>query len=295
MYGFMNENLKMAFEDIYISAFIVDAIISKTEDFFANVENDYDPRTGDIRNFVFKYSGHEYCWSLMRGDNHFCVKIRRNELDQPFEIQFSYDIYVDSEKNKFKNIPDKDKYWNSEMTKERVSEEEFQFFSEYAKELDEIVEDKKDIQNLFNVRTNPGSPIQSTYVVDDFIHKFEMELSWMKSEKYIVERIPFDKFLRMDLDDLNYNHTIYRLKERDPKTLNQLKDFLIRDLHLGKRYRIDNVYLNGLFYIENCDIQDVSQCGYDTIDILCSENKPYKVCELYTKEENDESKNTRHK
>ena len=287
MYGFMNDNLKMAFEDIYISAFIVDTIISKTEDFFADVENDYDPRLGDIRNFVFKYSEHEYCWSLMRGDNHFCVKIRRNELDQPFEIQFSYDIYIDPEKNKLKNIPDKDKYWNSEMTKERVSEEEFQFFSEYAKELDTIVEDKKEIQNLFNVRTNPGLPIQSTYVVDDFIHKFEMELSWMKSEEYVVERLAFNKFLRMDLDDLNYNNTIYRLKDRDPKILDKLRDFLIKDLQLGKRYRIDNVYLNGLFYIENCDIQDISQCGYDTIDILCSGDKAYKVCELYIEEEND--------
>lgn len=290
MYGFMNENLKMAFEDIYISAFIVDALISKTEDFFADVENDYDPRSGDIRNFMFKYSEHEYHWSLMRGENHFCVKIRRNELNQPFEIQFSYDIYIDPEKNKFKNIPDKDKYWNSEMTKERVSEKEFKFFSEYAKELDSIVEDKKDIQNLLDVKTSSEFPTRGT-VVDDFIHKFDMELSWMKSEKYIVERVPFDKFLRMDLDDLNYNGTIYRLKDRDPKTLNQLKDFLIRDLRLGKRYRIDNVYLNGLFYIENCDIQDISQCGYDTIDILCSENKPYKVCELYTKEENNESQN----
>ena len=216
-------------------------------------------------------------------------------MDQPFEIQFSYDIYINAEKNKLKNIPDKDKYWNSEMTKERVSEKEFQFFSEYAKELDSIVEDKKEIQNLLNVKTSSGLPIQSTYVVDDFIHKFEMELSWMKSEKYVVERLAFDKFLRMDLDDLNYNNTIYRLKDRDPKTLNQLRDFLIKDLQLGKRYRIDNVYLNGLFYIENCDIQDISQCGYDTIENLCSGNKAHKVCELYIEEENDESKNTRHK
>lgn len=285
MYGFMNENLRIAFEDIYISGFIVDSIISKTEDFFANVENDYNPRLGDIRNFMFKYSEHEYCWSLMRGDNHFCVKIQRNDL--PFEIQFSYDIYINPEKNKFKNINDKDKYWNSEMTKERVSEKEFQFFSKYAKELDGIVEDKKEIQNLFTVRTNPGLPTHATYVVDDFIHKFDMELSWMKSEKYITERLSFNKFLRMDLDDLNYNDTIYRLKDRCPVVLNQLRDFLIRDLQLGKRYRIDNVYLNGLFYIENCDIQDISQCGYDTIDILCSGDKAYKVCELYIEEENN--------
>lgn len=284
MYGFMNENLRIAFEDIYISGVIVDSIISKTEDFFADVENDYNPRSGDIRNFMFKYSEHEYCWSLMRGDNHFCVKIQRNDL--PFEIQFIYDIYINPEKNKFKNIPDKNKYWNSEKTKERVSEKEFQFFSEYAKELDSIVEDKKEIQKLFNVKINPGG-LPAAYVVEDFIHKFDMELSWMKSEKYITERLSFNKFLQMDLDDLNYNSTIYRLKDRCPTVLNQLKDFLIKDLQLGKRYRIDNVYLNGLFYIENCDIQDISQCGYDTIDILCSGDKAYKVCELYIEEEND--------
>ena len=36
----------------------------------------------------------------------------------------------------------------------------------------------------------------------------------------------------------------------------------------GKRYRIENVAKNGLFHIENMDLQDVSECGYDTIDIL---------------------------
>jgi hypothetical protein len=184
-----------------------------------------------------------------------------------------------------KNI-DRNKYNNLEATKLLVPEETYPIFEEYAKLLNEIVEKKKEIWELFKVKTNPGQPI-STYMVDDFIHKFEMELSWMKSEKYVSDRISFDDFLKMDIDDLNYNNTIYRLADRDPVKIAELFDHMKTVWMLGKRYRISNVYLNGLFYIENCDLQDVSECGYDTIDILCSDvndTEPYKVVEIYLKE-----------
>ena len=32
---------------------------------------------------------------------------------------------------------------------------------------------------------------------------------------------------------------------------------------LGKVYRFDTVKINRLFYVENCDIQDISECNFD--------------------------------
>jgi hypothetical protein len=37
------------------------------------------------------------------------------------------------------------------------------------------------------------------------------------------------------------------------------------------------------------DLQDVSECGYDTIDILCTGNNRYDVVELFIKSEENEN------
>ena len=46
----------------------------------------------------------------------------------------------------------------------------------------------------------------------------------------------------------------------------------------GKLHRIENINLNGLFYIENMDLQDISECGYDTIENLIEEG--YKIVDV---------------
>jgi hypothetical protein len=58
----------------------------------------------------------------------------------------------------------------------------------------------------------------------------------------------------------------------------------------GKTYRIENINLNGLFYIENMDLQDVSECGYDTIENLIDEG--YKVVEIVEVNEDGTSDKT---
>ena len=279
-------------EDIYIKTFINDRLISATEDFLEeeHIDHDYDPRNLERQNrFNFRFKDDElgfYC-DFINSINETRVRIYSVRLQQAV---YSYEIIHDpnnvtatSCKWLNKNA-DRNKYINLEATKESVPDEDYPFFERYTKVIDEIVEKKKEIQELFRVRTNPGLPEPSTYMIDDFIHKFEMELSWMKSAKYVSERISFDEFLKMDIDDLNYNNTIYRLSDRSCAVMEKLNEHFNTDLMLSHLNRMGNVRLNGLFYVENCDLQDVSEAGYDAIDILCSsvnDTKPYKIIEIY--------------
>ena len=109
----------------------------------------------------------------------------------------------------------------------------------------------------------------------------------MRSTKYVVERMDFEEFLKLEDQDLNYNGKLYRLADKSPAIIARLQDKIENFWMFGKRYRIENVAKNGLFYIENMDLQDVSECGYDTIDILCSGENAYKVVEIYFKEEDE--------
>jgi hypothetical protein len=277
--------------DSYIRAFVLDNLIDQTEDFFdSKCDNTYDPREGVYNKFYFNLNGEKYFTTFVPHPNSIKVCI----FNKASKLVFDYEIIYSPEKelNDFCKWPDTDldhnKYFNIDATKYYVTEDDISIFEEYAKVLDGIVEKKKEIHSLFTERTNPGQPTTSTYMIDDFIHKFEMELSWMKSKKYVSDKISLDEFLKMDIDDLNYNNTIYRLENRDTETISKLLKHFKDSLMLNRLYRIENVHLNGLFYVENCDLQDVSEYGYDTIDILCSsvnDTKPYKVIEIFLNEE----------
>lgn len=297
MWDYIHERLIDRTGDLYIQAFVIDRLITATEDFLEeeHVNHNYDPREPkNYYRFAFVLNEDEYHADFTNTINGLKVRIHSTHLQQ---LVYNYEIVYDPTKTSdtcFKWLDkdaDKNKYNNLAATKEFVPEEDYPFFEKYTKVIDEIVEKKKEIQELFNVRTNPGQPTASTYVLDDFVHKFEMELSWMKAKKYVSDRISFNDFLKMDIDDLNYNNTIYRLEERDPEMISTLMKHIKDYWMLGKQYRISNVYLNGLFYIENIDLQDVSEAGYDTVDILCSGENAYKVVEIYFKEEdgNEES------
>jgi hypothetical protein len=205
------------------------------------------------------------------------------------DLVWCYLIYIDPSKPKALVVEDQHKYNNMEITELLVSEEVFGVLKRYSGTIDDIVEQKKIIQVQFDVRTNPGMPCESTYVVDDFLHNFEMELSWMRSIKYVVERMDFEEFLKLEDQDLNYNGKLYRLADKSPAIIARLQDKIENFWMFGKRYRIENVAKNGLFYIENMDLQDVSECGYDTIDILCTGNNRYDVVELFIKSEENEN------
>lgn len=113
-------------------------------------------------------------------------------------------------------------------------------------------------------------------ILENLLHGFDLDVSYLISAKYVSSSISIDEFIKLDTDDINYNNTIYRIIDDD------LVDALTTDLLarrlLGKAHRVNTVKRNKLFYIENLDIQDVSECGYDTIDRLV--NAGYKVVNI---------------
>jgi len=287
MYGWYQDELKQVFEDVYIRTYVLDSIITATEDFLQEEEirNTFEPRTGSKTSFEFKIGEEEFDWNVVSEHNVVRLRISQHAGD----LVWCYIIYIDPSKPKALVVEDQHKYNNMKVTEILVNEEAFGVLKRYSGTIDDIVEQKKIIQEQFNVRTNPGMPCESTYVVDDFLHNFEMELSWMRSTKYVVERMDFEEFLKLEDQDLNYNGKLYRLADKSPAIIARLQDRIENFWMFGKRYRIENISKNGLFYIENMDLQDVSECGYDTIDILCTGNNRYDVVELFIKSE--ENKN----
>lgn len=287
MYGWYQDELKQVFEDMYIRTYVLDSIITATEDFLQEEEirNTFEPRTGSKTSFEFKIGEEEFDWQVVPEHNIVTLRI----LQHAGDLVWCYFIYIDPSKPKLLVAEDQHKYNNMEVTELFVNEEVFEVLKRYSGTIDDIVEQKKIIQEQFAVRTNPGMPCESTYVVDDFLHNFEMELSWMRSTKYVVERMDFEEFLKLEDQDLNYNGKLYRLADKSPAIIARLQDRIENFWMFGKRYRIENVAKNGLFYIENMDLQDISECGYDTIDILCTGNNRYDVVELFIKSE--ENKN----
>lgn len=300
MWNYIHDILAECIGDMYIQSFVIDRLITATEDFLEeeHVKHDYDPRKNVERyveryQFTFLLNDNGYHTDFTSTINGLKVRIYSAHLQQ---LVYNYEIICNPNKvsdTSFKWLnkdADKNKYNNLAATKEFVPEEDYPFFEKYTKVIDEIVEKKKEIQELFTVRTNPGQPTASTYVIDDFIHKFEMELSWMKSKKYVSEKISMDKLMRLEDQDLNYNKTIYRFEDRSPVILARFYARVKDHWMFGKSYRIENINMNGLFYIENMDLQDISECGYDTIENLIDEG--YKVVEIVEVNEDGTSDET---
>lgn len=80
-----------------------------------------------------------------------------------------------------------------------------------------------------------------------------------------IDKITLGEFLSYELEDINYNNKIYCFSEENQKSIiGKLKSF-----GLGKAYRYPTVEKTNMFYVENCDIQDISNCLYDTLcDLL---------------------------
>lgn len=286
MHGWCWETLKENFETMYTQAFIIDSIITETEDWFEDhkIRNDYDPRMGNKYHCTFHIGSETYNWSIDMWN--------KNSLTNP-GVSISIDQLGMLDPNKPHSQPVLRYHFGFPHLKETPSPElhvDDDIFREYKEIIDKIFEDKKHIEELFNVHTNPGMPTTSTYVVDDILHKFNMELSWMKSEKYVTKKMSFDELIGLEDQDLNYNKTIYRLANRTPNILSRFFETVKERWMFGKTYRIENINLNGLFYIENMDLQDVSECGYDTIENLIDEG--YKVVEIVEVNEDGTSDKT---
>lgn len=279
MYGWCHETLKENFEWMYLQAFVIDSIITETEDFLEenHIKNSYDPRMSNMWKFMFHIGQNTYTWSMNMWNN--------KSLNNPgIQIEIDHVMicgkYNPNACTVFRYlIPfGEQNPINDSVVNQHIDEYMKALLTKYKEIIDKIIEKKDEIDQLMKVRTNEEQSTTSTCVVDDFIHRFNMELSWMKSKKYVSERLDFNKFLEMDECDLNYNKTIYRFADKDPATISVFYNH--NDIYwmFGKRHRIENIKLNGLFYIENMDFQDISECGYDTIENLIDEG--YKVVEI---------------
>jgi hypothetical protein len=275
MFGYTHETLKENFETAYIQAFVIDSIITETEDWLNdhNISNEYDPRTGNKYKFMFYIGRNTYIWSMNMWN-----KKSLNNLGVSIDIDH---VMIDGKYN-----PNSDTVFSylvpfGEPARTNTPNILYlvdDIFKEYKEIIDRIIKKRDEIEQLMKVRTNEGSTTSPTYVVDDFIHRFNMELSWMKSKEYVSERMSMDHLMRLEDQDLNYNKTIYRFEDRNPAILARFYARVKDHWMFGKLHRIENINLNGLFYIENMDLQDISECGYDTIDKLVAEG--YKIIEI---------------
>ena len=75
-------------------------------------------------------------------------------------------------------------------------------------------------------------------------------------EKEYMEVSDFDK---LELEDVNYSGDLFIFDTR----LNDNVSLAFERWKIGKAYRETNVLGNGMFFIENCDIQDLT-----TVDLF---------------------------
>lgn len=109
------------------------------------------------------------------------------------------------------------------------------------------------------------SPVE--HAVDILTH----DIGTIIAGEHISETINFEDFMKLEIDDVNYNHKIYRCV--DPDLLERIIDEKFKtEWMLGRSYRVRNVRINKLFYVENCDVQDVSQTYGDDIMTLIKDN-----------------------
>lgn len=146
----------------------------------------------------------------------------------------------------------------------RYNDETFNsFFSEYIDKMDEIC--KKVSRRYKALLTNMVSDTENyTWTpIDDAIDSLNMNTAYIISGDFVEESITLDEFLKLELDDVNYNNTVYRIT--NDEMLPVLKEFFKNVFMLGKFHRFNNVKSNRLFYIENCDLQDIQEVYGDNI------------------------------
>lgn len=136
-------------------------------------------------------------------------------------------------------------------------------FSEYIDKMNEIC--KKVSRRHKALLTNMVSDTENYTLtpIDDVIDSINMNTAYIISGDFVEESITLDEFLKLDLEDVNYNKTIYRIT--NDEMLPVLKDFFKNVFMLGKFHRFTNVQSNRLFYIENCDLQDIQEVYGDNI------------------------------
>lgn len=68
-----------------------------------------------------------------------------------------------------------------------------------------------------------------------------------------VYSITEEEFNNLSLEDVNYSRILFIFTEE----YNEIVRNKINELQLGKSHRLDSVLNDGMFYVENCDIQTI--------------------------------------
>ena len=202
---------------------------------------------------VFVYDNNLYSWScecnIFDDDDKCCIIISIN--DNGYNVyQFTIDISPCSIKH--------DSYIANTVGVLQDSE----LIKKYTNELIRICDTYK--QYLNNTTTKR---IQQTN------HYLLLKAGFHVSKDYITDTITLDKLVSLDYDDINYTKTIYRISEDD--MIPTIEKTIKEKWMLGKQYRFETTKVNKLFYVENMDVQDISEYDGDTLMDLIDDG--YKI------------------
>lgn len=89
------------------------------------------------------------------------------------------------------------------------------------------------------------------------------------------ETISIDEFEKMKLEEVNDHGFVYIFRHEHK---DQIKRLLLDEWKLGKSHRIETVMDNLMFYVTNCDIQDICMCECDDlVSLLFDEGYSLRV------------------
>lgn len=205
----------------------------------------------------FEYNKEKYRWilCLQSFSTEEVCKIEMSILHYPSGVRmYRYTIYVDKDRisSTFNNFPERSPFVDT-------------LAMQYTRALTELVHDFQDYIKCSNKE-----------LIEYMNHELDLKISYNIAGNIATESITLKEFLKLDDQDLNYNKTIYRIT--DPKILEEIKVCCRDKWMFGKMHRFETVKRNRLFYIENMDINDISEIGYDIITSLISEN--YKIINI---------------
>ena len=244
-----------------------------SDEFFE--ENNIEPDTRDYDKwvkegyFIFPIESQKYMVS-------FSMRVIRNEM------KFNVNIYKETPKAQvYTSIFQAYSPMNpGELICRKNESEKNPKILDYIERIKELFKKLDVLWEGYDTYLRPSGDTEAapTTPITHALDVLRMDLASLRYPEYVTDTMSISEFMKLDIDDVNYSDTIYWCPE--PSLLIRIQE-KFKEWMLGRMYRIGNVRMNGLFYIENCDLQDVSEVGYDRLENLIGNGKLVKI----TKEE----------
>lgn len=77
----------------------------------------------------------------------------------------------------------------------------------------------------------------------------------LRSTQVKIDYMKASDFMNLELEDVNYSGDMFIF---DARFNDDVVSMIVDVWKLGKQYRLVNVLQDKVFYVENCDLQDVS-------------------------------------